>query len=151
MATSEHAVTAEASYDPAVVTQFLDEAATAVGTLAREAAAVAGLFRSFDLKSGNERLAVLPAELRNFIVMVNVVDRQLGIDPGQLTVDGIAPEEQLTRLGGWLESLVEAQRNADALTVADILEYDLEPFLSAWSAILAAPAGRAAAEQPAGR
>jgi hypothetical protein len=44
------------------------------------------------------------------------------------------------RLGDWLQSLVEAQANGDLLTIADILEYDFEPFLREWQRILAAVA-----------
>ena len=125
-----------APLESALVSQFLAEAGSAVGALADEAGQVANLFRRHDLKPANERLAVLPAELRNFIVAVSIVESQLGIDPATLVIDDLTPSDQILRLSAWLESLIEAQANADALTIADVLEYDLEPFLRAWQALL---------------
>ena len=123
--------------DPQVLRQFFAEAAIAVGALADEATRTSSLFRRFDLNAANEALAVFPAELRNFIVMVQVVSGQLGVADAELRVDELTPAQQITRLGTWLESLVDAQKNQDALTIADILEYDLEPFLSSWRKLLA--------------
>ena len=123
--------------EPALVSQFLAEAGTAVAALADETGRIAGLFRRHDLKPANESLAVLPAELRNFIVAVSVVEGQLGIDPASLTIDDLTPSDQIVRLSAWLESLIDAQANEDGLTIADILEFDLEPFLQAWAALLA--------------
>jgi hypothetical protein len=56
----------------------------------------------------------------------------LGIAVERLTIDGVPPDEQMERLGAWLESLVSAQSSQDWLTVADVLEYDIEPILRAW-------------------
>ena len=131
------------------VAQFFEEAATAVGELADAAAGAAVLFRRGDATAANDALTALPAELRNFIIMVTVVENQLGIAGAELTLDGLLPTEQIVRLGEWLQSLVEAQTSGDLLTIGDILEYDLAPFLSAWSSILSAQAGRVGRAQPA--
>ena len=119
-----------------LLVQFYAEAAAAVSHLGAGARDTADRFRNGDRKRANDGLSALPAELRNFIVLVNVVDGQLGLEPCELRVDDLSPAQQLTRLSRWFESIVEAQKNGDALTIADILEYDLEPYLGAWSAIL---------------
>jgi len=47
-------------------------------------------------------------------------------------VAALPTEQDVETLGSWLESLVEAQAGQDWLTVADVLEFDLEPTLRAW-------------------
>ena len=136
MTTAQPITSADMHSNAPVIAQFLREAAAAVDVLAGEVARAAGLFRRFEVKEGNDVLAAVPGELRNFIVMMTIVDGQLGLDGATLVLDGLVPAEQVTRLGQWLQSLVEAQTNGDALTIADILEYDLEPFLRAWQGLL---------------
>jgi hypothetical protein len=123
---------------PEVVSQFCGEAATAVGELAGAATAAADAYRRNDLKAAGEMLSALPGELRNFIVMIGITEQQLGFERSEVTIDDLSPADQISRLGDWLESLVGAQANNDPLTIADILEYDLEPFLRAWQGLLAA-------------
>jgi hypothetical protein len=123
---------------PEEMSQFFREAAGGVTAIADELQRIGALFRSADPRPANEALTGLPVELRQFIVLVNVLDTQLRIPAAEITVDDLAPADQLARLGAWLESLVDAQINDDPLTIADILEYDLEPFLRRWQEILSA-------------
>ena len=122
---------------PEELAQFFQEAAAGVGGIADATGRTAGMFRANNLQPAHDALAALPAELREFIVLVTVVDGQIAAAPGTWTVDDLSPSEQVTRLGHWIESLVEAQANDDALTIADILEYDLEPYLRSWQTLLA--------------
>ena len=123
--------------DPGDLAQFFQEAATGVCGIGDAVARTAALFRANDVKRAHDALAILPIELRQFIVLVTVVDSQIAAAPGAWAIDDLTPSEQVTRLGHWIESLVDAQANDDPLTIADILEYDLEPFLRAWQALLA--------------
>ena len=43
-----------------------------------------------------------------------------------------AEAAELERFGRFIEELLTAERSADFYTVADILEYDLVPFLQSW-------------------
>jgi hypothetical protein len=130
-------------------TEFFDEAGAAVGQLAGKVSHMAGLFRGHELQEANGGLAVLAGELRDVVVMISVMQGPLGVEPDRLTIEGVSPDEQIARLGGWLESLVAAQGSDDWLTVADILEYDLEPVLRAWTGVLrdCAAAERSAVER----
>jgi hypothetical protein len=121
---------------PEALAQFFHEASTGVEGIADAVARAAGLFRANASKPANDALAALPGELREFIVLITVIDGQIAAAPRAWAVDDLTPPEQVTRLGHWLESLIEAQTNDDPLTVADILEYDLEPLLRSWQALL---------------
>ena len=44
--------------------------------------------------------------------------------------------EQIGTLAGVLDTLISAQASEDWVTVADILEYDLEPAIRRWAALL---------------
>lgn len=108
------------------------EAAATVSTLRDEAARVSDLFRSARRGDAHDRLARLAAELGQLVVLVQTLQGPLGLDFARLDDTMSAVDADLTRLGGRVDALVAAQGGSDFYTVADILEYDLLPFLGAW-------------------
>jgi hypothetical protein len=119
-----------------VVSEFYVEASQAMVKMADEAARLADCFRGRGLQQGHDGLVALTTELRQFPVLVSVLVGPLGIDPQRLRVGELGVEQQLDRFGGWIESLIRAHEQSDWLTVADVLELDLEPLLRAWASTL---------------
>ena len=116
--------------------EFFAEAGGALSLLAEKVLRLAELFRRQDLEPANAGLTMLSSELGDLVAMIGVMQGPLAVDPARLVLDGAAPDEQIARLGSWLESMVSAQESQDWLTVADILEYDLEPLVRGWRDIL---------------
>jgi len=104
-----------------------------VAAMADRVRALARQFRQSDVRSGHAGLARLAGDLRTLVTLLQSMTALPGVDPAWLTVDGASAQQQIARLGGWLGLLVSAQGEADWLTVADILEYDLEPALRGWA------------------
>ena len=116
----------------AALADFFTDASDAVIQIAENVDTLASQFRRHQLKQANDGLALLTKDLVQFVVMVDVLRGPLGIQAEELEVDGVSLDDQITRLAGWLELLIEAQRNEDWVTIADILELDLQPVLRAW-------------------
>lgn len=119
-----------------VISEFLSEASESLAKMANEAARLAQCFRANELQDGHHGLAGFTTELRQFPALVGALTESIGIDPERLRVDGVSVEAQLAQLSGWIESLIEAHRQSDWLTVADVLDLDLAPLLKAWAPIL---------------
>ncbi len=102
-----------------------------VAAMADRVRILAGQFRLADVQAGHTGLVRLAGELRTLVALLQAMTALPGVDVARLTIDGANPDAQIARLGGWLTSLVSAQAEADWLTVADTLEYDLEPSLRA--------------------
>ncbi len=115
-----------------VLGDFFTDASSAVVEIAEHVEQLASQFRHHELKTANEGLSLLTNELVQFVVMVDVLRGPLAIEPERLEVEGVTLDNQIAKLATWLESLIEAQRNEDWLTIADILELDLGPVLRAW-------------------
>ena len=130
--TTVQRVEVETATPDALLRQSLAEAAEGIGQIADDVARVSALFRGNDLTAANQGLARLSGDLHTFAALVTTLRGPLGIAVERLTIDGVSPDEQIERLGAWLESLIAAQSSEDWLTVADILEYDIEPILRAW-------------------
>ena len=116
--------------------EFFTEAGTAVALMADKVVRLAEMFRADDVKAANEGLTVLASELADLVAMIGIMQGPLAVDPARLVIDGLSPEDQIARLGTWLESLVSAQANQDWLTIADILEYEIEPLVRQWRDVL---------------
>jgi hypothetical protein len=122
----------ETATPDALLRQSLAEAAEAISQMADEVTRISTMLRRNEIAPANEGLARLSGELHTFVGLVTTMRGPLGISEERLTIDGVPPDQQIERLAGWLESLVTAQSHEDWLTVADILEYDIEPVLRAW-------------------
>ncbi len=108
------------------------EAAGTVSGLHDEAMKVAEQFRTVRPGGAHLRLGHLAEALGQLVVLVQTLQGPLGLDLARLDDPTAAGDADLARLSGIIDALVAAQGGADTLTVADILEDDLLPFLRAW-------------------
>ena len=125
----------------AFLRQCLQEA---LGPLQHAADATIGLssqYRTFDLAGCHEGLTALATELRGLTSLVAMLG-VLQIDLGAFSPEGVAAADQIERFAAALDSVVAAQEAEDWLTVADVLEYDLEPAIRRWIELLSAVAER---------
>jgi hypothetical protein len=116
----------------------------AIGPLQQAADATVGLstrYRTFDLAGCHEGLTALATELRGLTSLVAMLG-VLQIDLGAFSPEGVAAADQIERFAAALDSVVAAQECEDWLTVADVLEYDLEPAIRRWIELLSAVADR---------
>jgi hypothetical protein len=95
---------------------------------ASAAVGLAAIYRRHDLSQGHEALAQLAANLHALMTIASMLDGPIGVELGA--------EEQMVELGNAIDALVTAQSSEDWLTVADTLEYDLEPAIRRWTAIV---------------
>ena len=120
-----------APIDRSIIEQCLDDGAQGVEQMLTDVKALTGLFRDRDTGAGNYGLVQLAQNLKALIVLVQTLREPVAaIQPPLLAA--LPSEKDVETLGSWLESLVTAQAGQDWLTVADVLEYDLEPTLRAW-------------------
>lgn len=127
-------VTRQGAPEPRTVpAEFYQEASDGVTGIARQIEALVVSFRGDRLQEANDGLVELSNELRQFAILVEVLRGPLAVAPDRLMVEGMPPDVQLSRLEGQLTEIVEAQRNHDWVTIADVLELDLLPVVRAWA------------------
>ena len=78
----------------------------------------------------------LAAELGATAVLADMLAGPLAIDLTAVSVEGVSAAQHLQQLGTTVDALVAAQEAQDWVTVADVLEYDLEPAIRRWAALL---------------
>ena len=132
----------ETSVPAALLRECLLEASGSLETLAVEAIELGALYRRHDVSPAHDRLKTLAGELGGLIGLVGMLAGPLQIDLAAIATDGMNGAEQLETLGATVDALVSAQDQADWLTVADILEYDLEPSICRWGTLLTELADR---------
>jgi hypothetical protein len=110
----------------------LRDAAGSVRALSAESARTADLFRTQRVSDAHEGLAAVASELGQLMTLVHTLQGPLGISTAQSAPDATAQSQELSRFSGLIDALLGAQRSGDHYTIADILEYDLAPFLYAW-------------------
>jgi hypothetical protein len=105
-------------------------------------ARLSAVYRRQDVSMGHEGLTALAMELRGLTTLVSMLGGPLQVDLGSFSSNGLTAAEQLDELGQAVDALVTAQESQDWLTVADILEYDLEPAIRRWIELLTIVANR---------
>jgi hypothetical protein len=113
----------------------LREAIQPLQNAALTAKTLADLYRRHDLSRGHQALNGLAGELRSLAVDVLTVSRERGIDLSADAGNG-SLNDHIGNLVGVLDTLISAQASEDWLTAADILEYDVEPAIRQWAALL---------------
>jgi hypothetical protein len=126
----------ETSLPTAFLRECLLEAIQPLQDTADAARRLGGIYRGHDLKPGHDGLKTLAADLSAVAVLADMLDGPLGIDTSLLSIDGMSVSQHLQHLGVTVDALVSAQEAEDWLTVADVLEYDLEPAIRKWAALL---------------
>ena len=135
-------VEVETAAPTALLRDCLLEAIPSLLQTAGSALRLATIYRGHDLTAGHEGLTTLAGELGSIAVLANMLDGPLAIDLNSWSIDGVTAARHLQQLGGTLDSLVAAQEAADWVTVADILEYDLDPAIRKLAALLTQLAGQ---------
>lgn len=115
-----------------LIDEALAEGEVALAALAGAASRTGAAFRSVDLVGANQNLMDLGEGVRSLVGILATSAQALGIDLQQMTTNGRAVAVQIDELSAQLESIIDAQKAHDWLTVADILEYDLEPAIRGW-------------------
>ena len=122
---------------PAVLAaRSLGEAVVALETLQRASGEIAQGFRGHDLESANRGLAELADGLRMLAALIGAVSLGLRFDLQALGDETDPVNTTIADLSSHVDALIAAQRNADWVAVADILQYDVEPALSKWRPVL---------------
>jgi len=105
---------------------------------ALNAQSLAEHYRRHDLLRGHQGLGDLANELRSLAIRVITVSGPLG-----------SLNDYIGSLATVLDTLIAAQESEDWVTVADILEYDLEPSIQRWAtAVAQAAEGRSQVSEP---
>ena len=108
---------------------------------AARAEALSAIYRGRDVAGGHEGLTALASELHDLTSLAALLSGPLQIDLAAFAAnDQDVPHVEA--LASSLTALVAAQETEDWLTVADVLEYDLEPAIRRWAALLNAVAAR---------
>ena len=130
-------VEVESATPGAFLRSCLGEAIGPLEALADTVRTLAEIYRGHDVTRGHQGLTQLASDLRNLATLVAMLGGPIGIDLTAAGGDGQTADQQIDALGAALDALVSAQVAEDWLTVADILEYDLEPLIRRWATVLA--------------
>jgi hypothetical protein len=99
-------------------------------------------YRGRELASCHDGLTLLAGELRGLTALVGMLEGPLQLDLSAFMPQGTTSAQQMEELGAALDAIVMAQESEDWLTVADVLEYDLEPAIRRWVELLTLVAER---------
>lgn len=108
------------------------EAAGSVALLGAECPRVASLFRTTDVTHAQARLATLAQELGQLMQLIQTLQGPLGLATAATDESPADERAELDRFTTFVSGVLDAERGGDYLTVADMLEDDLVPFLRAW-------------------
>jgi hypothetical protein len=114
----------------------LGEAIAAIPPLSAAAVSVGTRYRGHDTASANAGLLELADGLTSLIGIVGAAGLAFQVDLRNLRCGDQVASTVVNELGSYLESLVAAQEVSDWITVADILQYDVEPSLKRLAPIL---------------
>jgi hypothetical protein len=113
-----------------LVTESLQEALDGLASLRQYTVMVAQRFRGTDLGLANRGLGELSQGLQTLIGLIEALGSAIGVGIEQFEWEGRPALGLLQSLAEPLTPLAEAQLASDWVTVADILEFDLEPALA---------------------
>jgi hypothetical protein len=118
-----------------LVTDCLREATMGVEALRAAALSVGAAFRRHELAVAHDGLCQIAAGLTTLIAVLQAIALA-----GRVDVEGGVSHAVtlINELSSHVEAVIAAQGNQDWLTVADVLEYDIEPSLKRWTGMLAA-------------
>ena len=117
--------------DQPTLAACMSDATDGMKQLTDDVTTLAEVFRQHDIGRANYLLAQLAQNMQALIVLVQELR-------GPVTEVGSAvnlpSDQEAEKLVAMLETLITAQSTQDWLTVADVLEYDMEPELRVWLA-----------------
>jgi hypothetical protein len=113
----------------ALVAASVNEARDGLAGLRKHTLEVARRFRGTRVANANQGLAELTQGLGTLVALIDTLGGALGIRIEALAANGRPIVALIDDLGQPLVAVGEAQAQEDWVTVADILEFDLEPAL----------------------
>ena len=122
-----------------LVARTLTEAATMACSLAGAAGSVGDAFRQTDLGDAHAMLPQLVDGIRTIVTLTDACASVLGVRRETITCQGVAFDDWMAEFGRRLAGLLEAQTQRDWVTVADSLQYEIEPALRGWVPVFEAP------------
>lgn len=120
----------DASTPSDLVVESLNEALDGLNGLRRFTLHTAGQFRGTGISAANQSLADLSQGLRTFVSLVEALVSAMGVGLEDFVWEGRPVAALLEDIGTPIAALAEAQIASDWVTVADVLEFDLEPALA---------------------
>jgi hypothetical protein len=114
----------------------LGEAIAAIPPLCATALDVGERYRGHDLKPANRGLSELAEGLTSLVGIVGAAGLAFQVDLRHIRCGDEVASSVVNELGGYLEELVAAQEAGDWITVADVLQFDVEPSLKRLAPIL---------------
>jgi hypothetical protein len=129
-------VDVETAMPAAFLRDCLLEAIPPLHETAHTAKRLSEIYRGHDVTPGHDGLKGLATDLGATAVLADMLAGPLAIDLSALSVDGVTADQHLQQLGTTIDALVAAQEAHDWITVADLLEYELEPSIRRWAALL---------------
>jgi len=118
-----------------LIRRSLDESADAVSCLADATLRVGAAFRGYDIHPANHGLSQLASGLQMLVAIATAVAQARGVGLDDLTVNGTAAGALVAEMTGHVDAVIAAQATSDWITVADIVEYDLEPTVRRWQTL----------------
>jgi hypothetical protein len=113
----------------ALVEAALHEAVHAADALAAAGRQTSSGFRGADPTAANPRLGEFAEGVRSLMLTLQATAAALGVTLSSLEWNGRPLPEQFGLLTVQLQAVIDAQSSRDWLTVADLLEYELQPLL----------------------
>ena len=135
-------VEVETATPSAFLRQCLFDTVRPLDQAAETAARLSATYRQADVSAAHDGLRALADELRGLTALVGMLTGPLQIDLDAVVSNGMSATEQIREFGSALDALVAAQAQQDWLTVADVLEYDVEPAIHRWIELLTVIANR---------
>jgi hypothetical protein len=120
----------ETSSRRALVEEALAQGASAADALAAAAGQTSETFRGGDLAAALQQLADLGEGIQTLLTALGTASAALGVNLDRMAWSGQPMSAQLARMLGHLDTMIQAQESHDWLTLADLLEYDVQPSLS---------------------
>jgi hypothetical protein len=114
----------------------LDEALAAIPPLCAAATLVGEGYRAHQLGTANSGLIELADGLSSLVAIVGAAELAFQVDLRQVRLGDQAAATVVAELASCLEALVSAQEVGDWITVADVLQLDVEPALKRLAPIL---------------
>ncbi len=111
----------------ALMDRCLAEALASLDPLAAAAAGVGEQFRGHDIAAACDGLVQLIDGMGSLVGILGAAGATLGVDFQRLQCGDEPASARLVELATFLETLAGAQESEDWITVADVLQYDVEP------------------------
>jgi hypothetical protein len=120
----------------ALVIRTLGDTAVMASSLAGDAARVGEAFRQGDLGPAQAMLPQLVDGIRDIAAITDTCATALDLRVEEIRCQNSTFDRWLNEFGRRLAVVLEAQAQRDWVTLADSLEFDIEPSLGEWATVL---------------